>query len=165
MVGTAPPISDQEVIRREEKSGRKEVKQKASPPPPAPEKKKKVENLRSSFPGAKGQQQANGSVEAKPASSDLSPQAAVRSRTFKQRARYATTFKNTSLIAVTDRSSSVQLARLRFARPAARLREATPVSAVPGPPSCSQDGIVSWWCRETRWFEMSYVVKLNKAAW
>ena len=109
------------------------------------------------------------------ASSDLSLQAAVRSRTFKQGARsrivptfddrYATTFKNTSLIAVTDRSSSVQLARLRFARPAARLREATPVSAVPGPPSCPQDGIVSWWCRETRWFEMSYVVKLNKAAW
>ena len=46
------------------------------------------------------------------ASSDLSPQAAVRSRTFKQRARYATTFKNTSLIAVTDRNSSVYTAGL-----------------------------------------------------
>ena len=54
---------------------------------------------------------------------------------------------------------------LAFRSAGRQIERATPVSAVPGPPSCSQDGIVSWWCRETRWFEMSYVVKLNKAAW
>ena len=50
----------------EESKEWQEVEQRAYPPPPAPEKKKKVKNLGSRFPGAKGQQQANGSVEAKP---------------------------------------------------------------------------------------------------
>jgi tyrosyl-tRNA synthetase len=50
----------------EESKEWQEVEQKAYPPPPAPEKKKKVKNLGTKFPGAKGGQQPNGSVEAKP---------------------------------------------------------------------------------------------------